>query len=62
MKLIIISGLSGSRKTVALHTLEDEDYYCVDNLPVGLLPQFVERILSRRVQLFPDSSRHRCPQ
>ncbi len=52
MKLIIISGLSGSGKTVALHTLEDEDYYCVDNLPVGLLPQFVERILSRRVQLY----------
>jgi len=52
MKLIIISGLSGSGKTVALHTLEDEDYYCVDNLPAGLLPQFVERILSRRVQLY----------
>ena len=48
MKLIIISGLSGSGKTVALHTLEDEDYYCVDNLPIGLLPQFVERILSRK--------------
>jgi len=52
MKLVIISGLSGSGKTVALHTLEDEDYYCVDNLPIGLLPQFVDRILSRRVQLY----------
>lgn len=52
MKLVIISGLSGSGKTVALHTLEDEDYYCVDNLPIGLLPQFVERILSRKVQLY----------
>jgi len=52
MKLVIISGLSGSGKTVALHTLEDEDYYCVDNLPIGLLPQFIERILSRRVQLY----------
>ena len=52
MKLVIISGLSGSGKTVALHTLEDEDYYCVDNLPLGLLPQFVERILSRRLQLY----------
>ncbi len=52
MKLIIISGLSGSGKTVALHTLEDEDYYCVDNLPIGLLPQFIERVLSRRVQLY----------
>ena len=37
MNLIIISGLSGSGKTVALHTLEDQDYYCVDNLPVALL-------------------------
>lgn len=52
MKLVIISGLSGSGKTVALHTLEDEDYYCVDNLPIGLLPQFIERILSRKVQLY----------
>jgi len=52
MKLIIISGLSGSGKTIALHTLEDEDYYCVDNLPVGLLPQFVDGILSRRVKLY----------
>jgi UPF0042 nucleotide-binding protein len=54
MKLVIISGLSGSGKTVALHTLEDEDYYCIDNLPVGLLPQFVAQLLSRRVQLYDD--------
>ena len=54
MKLIIVSGLSGSGKTVALHTLEDEDYYCVDNFPIGLLPQFVERILSRKVQLYDN--------
>jgi len=54
MKLIIISGLSGSGKTVALHTLEDEDYYCVDNLPIGLLPQFIERILSRKVHLYDN--------
>jgi UPF0042 nucleotide-binding protein len=54
MKLVIISGLSGSGKTVALHTLEDENYYCVDNLPIGLLPQFVDRILSRKVQLYDD--------
>jgi UPF0042 nucleotide-binding protein len=54
MKLVIISGLSGSGKTVALHTLEDENYYCVDNLPIGLLPQFIDRILSRRVQLYDN--------
>ncbi|MCZ6796844.1 MAG: RNase adaptor protein RapZ, partial [Gammaproteobacteria bacterium] len=41
MKLVIVSGLSGSGKTVALHTLEDAGYFCVDNLPVGLLPEFI---------------------
>lgn len=40
MKLIIISGLSGSGKSVALNTLEDLGYYCIDNLPVGLLKPF----------------------
>jgi UPF0042 nucleotide-binding protein len=44
MKLIVISGLSGSGKTVALHTLEDEEYYCVDNLPPPLLPALVEEL------------------
>jgi len=37
MKLVIVSGLSGSGKSVALHTLEDVGYYCIDNLPIGLL-------------------------
>jgi UPF0042 nucleotide-binding protein len=41
MNLVIISGLSGSGKTIALHTLEDIGYYCTDNLPVGLLDAFV---------------------
>jgi RNase adapter protein RapZ len=54
MKLVIISGLSGSGKTIALHTLEDEDYYCVDNLPLGLLPEFVERITSRETQPYEN--------
>lgn len=35
--LYIISGLSGSGKTVALHTLEDAGFYCIDNLPISLL-------------------------
>ncbi len=54
MKLVIISGLSGSGKTIALHTLEDEDYYCVDNLPLGLLPELVERILNREIQHYEN--------
>jgi len=37
MKLIIVSGRSGSGKSTALRTLEDAGYHCVDNLPVGLL-------------------------
>ena len=44
MKLVIVSGLSGSGKTVALHTLEDAGYFCVDNLPVGLLPDFINKM------------------
>lgn len=37
MRIIIVSGLSGSGKTIALQTLEDRDCYCVDNLPFGLI-------------------------
>jgi len=37
MRIIIVSGLSGSGKTIALQTLEDLDYYCVDNLPFKLI-------------------------
>jgi UPF0042 nucleotide-binding protein len=44
MKLVIVSGLSGSGKTVALHTLEDAGYFCVDNLPLGLLPDFIDKM------------------
>lgn len=40
--MIIVSGLSGAGKTVALHTLEDMGYYCIDNLPAGLLPALDE--------------------
>jgi RNase adapter protein RapZ len=41
MKLVILSGLSGSGKSVALHTLEDLGYYCIDNLPLFLLHDLV---------------------
>jgi UPF0042 nucleotide-binding protein len=46
MRLIIISGLSGSGKTVALHVLEDLGYYCVDNMPAALLNAVVDEIRS----------------
>lgn len=41
MKIILISGLSGSGKSVALKQLEDAGYYCVDNMPMEILPQLV---------------------
>lgn len=44
MMLMVVSGRSGSGKSVALRVLEDLGYYCVDNLPVNLLPQFVKDI------------------
>ncbi len=42
MQLVLISGLSGSGKSIALNVLEDSGYYCVDNLPGQLLEQSVE--------------------
>ncbi|HEY4556521.1 MAG TPA: RNase adapter RapZ [Lysobacter sp.] len=42
--LIIVSGMSGSGKSVALKTFEDLGFYCVDNLPAELLPQFVQSV------------------
>jgi RNase adapter protein RapZ len=44
MKLIILSGRSGSGKTTALQALEDLGHYCVDNLPLGLLPILTEKL------------------
>jgi UPF0042 nucleotide-binding protein len=42
IRIIIISGLSGSGKSTALRTLEDLGFFCVDNLPILLLPKFIE--------------------
>lgn len=44
-ELIVISGMSGSGKTIALRTLEDLNFYCVDNLPIEMLPQFAKHVL-----------------
>ncbi len=44
ISLVIISGRSGSGKSTALHVLEDMGYYCIDNLPVGLLPPLITRL------------------
>ena len=39
-RFLIVSGLSGAGKSIALHALEDAGFYCVDNLPVGILTTF----------------------
>lgn len=44
MHLVIVSGLSGSGKSTALHVLEDVGFNCIDNLPVSLLPALVAQI------------------
>lgn len=44
MQLIIISGLSGAGKTVALHTLEDEGFLCIDNLPISMLVDIAKKM------------------
>lgn len=45
--LIVVSGMSGSGKSIALRTLEDLDYYCVDNLPAELLLDFVRSVTDK---------------
>jgi UPF0042 nucleotide-binding protein len=48
---VVVTGLSGSGKSTALRVLEDLGFYCVDNLPVALLPRFVELWKSSRDEL-----------
>lgn len=56
MKLIIITGLSGSGKSTALQALEDLGYYCIDNLPVGLLPAFAEQIINMPTRSYKNAA------
>jgi RNase adapter protein RapZ len=48
LRAVVVTGLSGSGKSTALKVLEDLGYYCIDNLPVALLPKFVELWQSSR--------------
>ena len=56
MRLIVISGRSGSGKSTALHQLEDEGFYCIDNLPVSLLPALMEKVSNEEFGLFQGTA------
>src|SRR5262245_26190201 len=47
MKLVVITGVSGAGKSTGLRTLEDLGFYCADNLPMPLLPKFIELLAVR---------------
>jgi len=52
MRLIILSGLSGSGKSIALNTLEDQGFYCIDNLPTGVLLPLIESLQQTHLNLY----------
>ncbi len=52
MFIYIISGLSGAGKSVALHAIEDQGGYCIDNLPLDLLPAFTDQVLPSLERLY----------
>ena len=54
MRLIIVSGLSGSGKSVALHQFEDLGFYCIDNVPAALLATMVEQIISAQDPMYDN--------
>jgi UPF0042 nucleotide-binding protein len=56
MRLIIVSGLSGSGKSVALHLLEDIDFYCVDNIPAALLKPFIAHTVRGTAEIYPRTA------
>ena len=56
MKLIIVSGLSGSGKSIMLHTLEDLGYYCIDNLPVDLLQAFASQMTGGTEHVYDNAA------
>ncbi len=51
MKLVIVTGMSGAGKSIALKILEDLGYFCVDNLPIQLMPKFAEILTTPNSEL-----------
>lgn len=62
MRLIIISGRSGSGKTIALHVLEDLGFYCIDNLPIDLLPELHKHVGGSHAQIAVSIDARNIPQ
>lgn len=56
MRLVVISGLSGSGKTTALQELEDLNFYCIDNLPAGLLLAFAIQMVNASRRIYKDAA------
>ena len=56
MRLVVVSGLSGAGKSVALHALEDLGYYCIDNLPADLLPAFAAQMASPERPVYENAA------
>ncbi|MGB1140050.1 MAG: RNase adapter RapZ [Halioglobus sp.] len=56
MQLVIISGRSGSGKSTALNQMADEGYYCIDNLPLTLLPALVDKIGGDEYRMFQGTA------
>ena len=56
MNLVIVSGLSGSGKSIALNTLEDCGYYCIDNLPIALLQAFIEDVTGKHQSIYEKTA------
>lgn len=50
MDLLIVSGLSGAGKSVAIKACEDLGFYCVDNLPTALIPTFVDLAVQSQIE------------
>jgi len=54
MRLIIVSGLSGSGKSVALHLLEDLDFYCIDNVPAATLDTLITEVVATKDSIYDN--------
>ena len=57
MQIVIVTGMSGAGKSTALNVLEDQGYYCVDNMPVPLIPHFAKLAKNQEKHQEKDGSK-----